>query len=333
MVKSLEITGNYVTILDQTLLPHEERYIEIHTCREMIDAIRRMSIRGAPALGIAATAAAWLAVQEFTGSSNFQGYFEQQLQAIEDSRPTAVNLFTAIAHIRKTIADIDSPAEAESRILDCLRALIRYEINACVTMGENGAKLFQHNKLNILTICNTGSLATVGIGTALGVIRSIPRHLIDTVFALETRPKLQGARLTMWELEKSGIPAKLITDGMVADVMSRFRIAACIVGADRIAANGDTANKIGTFSLAVQAQHFKIPFYVAAPETTFDRSLTDGSGINIEQRNSSEVTSFAGTTSATENCRVYNPAFDVTPAGLITAIITDKEVYRAPYSF
>ena len=335
MIKSIEIFNDYVKILDQTKLPLEETYLEITDYKEMIEAIKKLKIRGAPALGIAAAATAYLALKKCS-RKNYSDYFEKVIKQIEESRPTAVNLFMATRKIKDFLLRNKkiNKTELEQKVFNYTEQLTRKEIKSCLDMAENGLKLFpKKRKLSVLTHCNTGSLATVGIGTALGLIRKLNEVYDLTVFVDETRPLLQGSRLTMWELLKDRIKARLISDNMAAHIVQTRKIDAIMTGADRIAQNGDSANKIGTMNLAILAKHFEIPFYIVAPETTIDKNISSGKEISIEQRNKKDVTCFNGLYSAPPNSPAENPAFDVTPAKLINAIITDKKNYFFPYNF
>ena len=298
--------GDRLELLDQRKLPDQSVYLACRTAAEVAAAIRHMVVRGAPAIGCAAAFGVVLA----KGSP--QGY-----DVLAKSRPTAVNLFWALERMRKA-KDLEKEAIA----------IFEEDIAANKAMGRLGAELMPQNA-RILTCCNTGALATAGYGTALGVVRSSVDKNIS-VIACETRPYLQGARLTAWECVQEGIPCTLITDNMVGHLMSRGEVDVAIVGADRIAANGDTANKIGTYGIAVLAKRHGIPFYVAAPLSTFDPDIADGSQIPIEERPADEVTGYRGTRWAPEGIRVRNPAFDVTPAELITGIICEKAVIHAP---
>lgn len=332
-VLSLELLTGSVRILDQTRLPAEEVYLEINHYQEMVQAIKRLSIRGAPAIGIAAAAAGWLAVRNLAGQPDFRTGLLHAFNEIEASRPTAVNLFKATRLLREKLELYSDVHELEKafRVLTC--DLIRRETDYCNAMGQAGADWLGGGIRRILTHCNTGSLATAGIGTALGVIRTLAERQPVEVFATETRPLLQGARLTMWELEKSGISSTLITDSMAAWTISQKKIDCVITGADRIARNGDTANKIGTYALALAAKHHKIPMVIVAPSTTIDPDLAGGTEIPIEERRSDEVLGFSGCTAAPVGSRVFNPAFDVTPATLISAIVTEHGVSVPPYRF
>jgi methylthioribose-1-phosphate isomerase len=304
-VEALRWKGDALEVLDQRLLPDQVRYLICRNATEVADAIRDMAVRGAPAIGCAAAFGIALEPKE------------SSYDVLAKSRPTAVNLFWALERMRRAA---DKRTEAET--------IFAEDVAVNRAIGENGAKLVPE-KARILTYCNTGALATAGHGTALGVIRSA-RDKGVSVLACETRPYLQGARLTTWECAQEGIPCTLIADNMAGHLMSRGEVDLVIVGADRIAANGDTANKIGTYTLAVLARRHGLPFYVAAPLSTFDAKTPDGSKIPIEERAAEEMTGYRGTRWAPEGIRVRNPAFDVTPAELITAIICEKAVVQAP---
>jgi len=336
MIKTVEWTDAGVRFIDQTKLPTEETYVTCKTYEEVADAIRTMIVRGAPALGV--TAAMGVALGMRDSQARDLAALKRELDHICDviaaTRPTAVNLFWGIRRMRnkfdevgaKPIADIQKTLVAEAcQMLD-------EDIAANRSMGKHGAVLLPSSG-GILTHCNAGALATCGYGTALGVIRAA----VDAgkqlhVFADETRPFLQGSRLTAWELMKDGIPTTVISDNMAGAMMRQGKIDAVVVGADRIAANGDVANKIGTYSVAILAKEHGIPFYVAAPFSTVDFNTPDGSGIPIEQRSSKEVTHMAGRQITPDGVGVENPAFDVTPQQYVTAIITERGVVRAPYS-
>lgn len=313
-------------LLNQTALPHHEEWIECSAVDRVDEAIQKLEVRGAPAIGVAAAFGLVLAALE---SSSYE-VFVVKAKQLRQSRPTAVNLMWAIDHlldISKEISFSDLPdfLEKEAERVMAEDLLMNQKI------GAFGAALFDR-PVNIMTICNTGSLATSGYGTALGVIRKLhEENRIKEVFVCETRPLLQGARLTAYELLADRIPATLITDSMAAWTMREKKIDGVIVGADRIAANGDAANKIGTYGLALLANHHKIPFYIAAPHSTFDLSIPTGQEIPIEERNPEEVRKVLGTGIAPTEIPVFNPAFDVTPNEYITALITDQGVLRQPY--
>jgi len=304
-IEPIRWKSDRLELLDQRLLPDQLKYIECRTADQVADAIRDMAVRGAPAIGCAAAFGIALEPKE------------SSYDILAKSRPTAVNLFWALERMRRAV---DKKAEAE--------AIFAEDLAVNRAIGAHGAKLIPRGA-RILTYCNTGALATAGHGTALGVIRSA-RDKGISVIACETRPYLQGARLTAWECMQEGIFCNFITDNMAGHLMSRKEIDLVIVGADRIAANGDTANKIGTYTLAVLARRHALPFYVAAPLSTFDYSIADGSLIPIEERPASEVTGYRGQRWAPEGVVVRNPAFDVTPAELITAIICERGVVQAP---
>jgi len=305
-VEPLRWHGDRLELLDQRLLPDQAAYVTCRTAAEVAQAIRDMVVRGAPAIGCAAAFGIAL-----------DGESEAAFQALAASRPTAVNLFWALDRMRKAK---DLKAEAE--------AIYAEDLAANRAMGKLGAKLVPRNA-RVMTHCNTGALATAGHGTALGVIRSAKDKKVS-VIACETRPYLQGARLTAWECVQEGIPCTLITDSMAGHLMARGEVDVVIVGADRIAANGDVANKIGTYALAVLAKRHRIPFYVAAPVSTFDMGTRKGTDIPIEERAADEVTGYRGTRWAPQGVAVRNPAFDVTPAELVTGIITERGIVRKP---
>jgi len=304
-VESLRWKGDRLEVLDQRLLPDRIEYLTCRTAAEVAEAIRGMAVRGAPAIGCAAAFGIALEPRE------------SSYDILAKSRPTAVNLFWALERMRRAR---DKRAEAET--------IFAEDVAVNRAIGANGAKLLPDNA-RILTYCNTGALATAGHGTALGVVRSARAKNVS-VIACETRPYLQGARLTTWECAQEGIPCTLIADNMAGYLMSRGEVDLVIVGADRIAANGDTANKIGTYTLAVLAQRHALPFYVAAPLSTFDAKTADGAHIQIEERGAEEMIGYRGARWAPEGTKVRNPAFDITPAGLITAIICEKAVVQAP---
>jgi len=336
LVNTLEWTDDGVRFVDQTKLPTEEVYVTCKTYEEVADAIRTMIVRGAPAIGVAAAMGIALGVRDMKADdvSAFRRGFGEICRVMGKTRPTAVNLFWAIRRMQKRFDEISSrPMEWIRRgMVDEALAMYAEDIAANKAMGRNGALLMPSEGC-ILTHCNAGALATAGYGTALGVIRAAVEDGKQLkVYADETRPFLQGARLTAWELMKDGIDTTLISDNMAGWMMAQGKIDAVIVGADRIAANGDTANKIGTYSVALLAHAHNIPFYVAAPISTVDLDTPTGVGIPIEQRSATEVTHLAGKQVAPTNVKVENPAFDVTPAKYITAIITERGVAKAPFN-
>lgn len=317
----------YLRLIDQTLLPSRLEEIDLVDVESIFEAIVSLRVRGAPAIGIAGAFGILVGTRDATSPANFQETLFASAKKLNASRPTAVNLSWAIGRMLKHFGESvsSSPFEQWQGLLleEALR--IQSEDHAmCRAMGDHGQELIKDG-FGVLTHCNAGGLATAAYGTALAVMyRAHEQGRNFRVYADETRPLLQGARLTAWELSKAGIPVTLICDNMAAQVMKEGKIQMVIVGADRIAANGDTANKIGTYGVACLAKAHNIPFYVAAPSSTFDLELADGSGIPIEQRKSSEVSCFQGMQSAPTEIDVYNPAFDVTPAELIRGIITEK---------
>src|SRR6202171_5565427 len=326
-------------MIDQRLLPTEEKYLTLRSCDEVADAIRTMVVRGAPAIGVSAAMGLALGAKQFVGSSvaDLAFDFDYLCETMSKTRPTAVNLFWAIERMRQTFNQTKSRTQDLSEIKKALVAeaqkIFQEDLAANRTLGRFGAELIADGD-TVLTHCNAGALATAGdYGTALGVIRGArDAGKRVAVIADETRPFLQGLRLTAWELAKDNIPVTVITDNMAGHVMKSGKVNAVVVGADRIAANGDAANKIGTYMVAVLARKHEIPFYVAAPISTLDLSLKSGQEIPIEQRDRKEVTHIRGQQMAPEGIEVSNPAFDVTPHDLITAIITDRGVARAPYT-
>ncbi len=342
MFKTIEWTEDGVRMIDQTRLPTEEVYRTCHDYREVAEAIRSMVIRGAPAIGVAAAMGIALGIKQSRANSvaELRQELDRIAETISRTRPTAVNLFWAVERMRKVfesaLAREDSKDEriraAKTQLVREARRILAEDIAANEAMGRHGMQLLA-NSVTVLTHCNAGALATGGYGTALGVIRSaVSAGKNIRVFANETRPFLQGARLTAWELAKDGIPVTLITDSMAGHFMKQKEIQAVIVGADRIAANGDVANKIGTYTLAVLARENKIPFYVAAPLSTIDLSIASGDEIPIEERSTSEVTHLAGVPIAPEDVEARHPAFDVTPHRYVTTIVTERGVVREPYT-
>ena len=324
--------GSILRLLDQRLLPGDEVWLELERAPEIAVAIRDMAVRGAPAIGVAAAYGAAFAMRSGASTPPAER-FDTARRLLAATRPTAVNLFAALERMGRRFAAVaDGPSEAiERALIEEADALAAEDIASCRRIGELGGQLLTGERA-VLTHCNAGALATAGYGTALGVIRgAVEAGKPIRVMASETRPFLQGARLTAWELSRDGIPVELITDSMAGHFLSRGGIEAVVVGADRIAANGDTANKIGTYSLAVLAKENGIPFYVAAPMTTVDFACPDGAAIPIEERSPAEVLSFAGRAIAPEGVSARHVAFDVTPARYITAIVTDGGVCRAPF--
>jgi methylthioribose-1-phosphate isomerase len=328
MVETIQWTDDGVVMIDQTRLPREEVYVTCRTYVEVADAIRSMVIRGAPAIGVAAAMGVALGVLRSTGS------FGEICDTLARTRPTAVNLFWAIDRMTKLYESLQGRPieEIRARLVREAQQIRLEDIAINEAIGRNGAGLVPDGK-TILTHCNAGALATAGYGTALGVVRAaVAAGKRVDVFADETRPFLQGARLTVWELQQDNIAATLITDNMAGHFLKSGRIGCVVVGADRIAGNGDVANKVGTYSVAVLARENGVPFFVAAPISTLDLTLASGDEIPIEQRAASEVTHVFGVPIAPDATRVENPAFDVTPHRYVTAIITERGVARAPYT-
>jgi len=336
MINTLEWTDSGVRFIDQTKLPVEETYVTCTTCEQVANAIRKMVVRGAPAIGVAAAMGIALGVQESKAEtvSDLKRDLDRCCELIRETRPTAVNLFWGIRRMRDKFESlrIRPLPQIKQALIEEAKRMHAEDIAANQAMGRLGATLMPASG-GVLTHCNAGALATCGYGTALGVIRAaVEQGKKIHVYADETRPFLQGSRLTAWELVKDGIPTTVISDNMAGAMMKQGKIGAIVVGADRIAANGDVANKIGTYTVAVLAKEHKIPFYVAAPISTVDLNTPDGSKIPIEQRNIDEVTHFGGKQIAPEGALVENPAFDVTPAEYVTAIVTERGIARAPYT-
>jgi methylthioribose-1-phosphate isomerase len=341
-MRTVDYQNNAVRLIDQTALPDELRVVECRDGWEVASAIRTMKVRGAPAIGVAAAFGLALSVQHYRGNhpGSLLGHVHEVAGRMREARPTAVNLTWAVERIvavaerfllGQVDPDWDNIARAKAAMLAEAHAMAEQDVAACRQMGAHGAALIPQSA-NILTHCNTGSLATVEYGTALGVVRAAHEAGKKLhVYVDETRPFLQGARLTAWELQQEGIPQTLISDNMAGHFMMRGAVDLVIVGADRITANGDVANKIGTYTLAVLCKENGLPFYVAAPTSTIDLSLESGDQIPIEERSSDEVTHVAGKRIAPEGVRAAHPAFDVTPNRYITAIITEQGVHRAPF--
>jgi methylthioribose-1-phosphate isomerase len=341
MTPTIEWTGEAVRLLDQTRLPSKTVFVEITDHEQMWDAIKRLVVRGAPAIGVSAAFGAYLGVRNFGGDTRaLLLELSKVCDYLATSRPTAVNLFWALKRIQRVALEAGEDADPKAmkqRILDEALAMLAEDCATCKAIGEHGVSLLERsasgsNVVNVLTHCNAGSLCAVQYGTALapiyiGAQRGVRFH----VFADETRPLLQGSRITAYELQQSGVPVTVLCDNMAAEVMRSQQIHAVIVGADRIAANGDVANKIGTHGVAILAQHFKIPFYVAAPISTIDFDLRSGKQIPIEHRAAEEVSQGFGQPTAPKGVDIFNPAFDVTPHELVSAIITERGVATAPY--
>ena len=336
MIKTLEWTDSGVRFIDQTKLPTEETYVTCKTHEQVADVIRKMVVRGAPAIGVAAAMGIALGVKNSKAATGaeLKQEFERICDLIGKTRPTAVNLFWAIRRMRQKFEyfRMRTIPQIKQELIEEAQRMHAEDIAANQAMGRHGATLMPTSG-GVLTHCNAGALATCGYGTALGVIRAaVEQGKKLHVYADETRPFLQGSRLTAWELMKDGIPTTVISDNMAGAMMKQGKIGAIVVGADRIAANGDVANKIGTYTVAVLAKEHAIPFYVAAPFSTIDLETSNGSTIPIEQRNAREVTHIAGKAIAPEGVEVENPAFDVTPGKYVTAIITERGIARAPYN-
>jgi methylthioribose-1-phosphate isomerase len=353
MLQTITWTGSAARLLDQTKLPTETVYVDVTDERQMWDAIRRLVVRGAPAIGVAAAFGVYLGVRNTPGTSllAFMSRFNEVCDHLATSRPTAVNLFWAIDRMRRVARDAgrDAPnGVADARVIELIKirllataqAMLEEDNAVCRAIGEHGFKFLRElfaargkaDELNVLTHCNAGGLATVRYGTALAPIYvGAEQGARFHVFADETRPLLQGSRITAYELQQNGIPVTVICDSMAATVMKEGKVGAVIVGTDRVAANGDVANKIGTLSVAILARHFNLPFLVAAPTSSIDLSLTTGDQIPIEQRDGREISEGLGKQTAPPDVELYNPAFDVTPADLVTAIITEKGVLTPPY--
>ncbi len=337
MLPTIAWDGDDIVMIDQRKLPGREIYVHCRTGNEVAKAITTMVIRGAPAIGVAAAMGLALGARRSsaTGTKQFAIDFQRLADTLAATRPTAVNLFWAIERMKQALATGVQAGEGAPELVARLRreadAIHDADLESCRAIGRHGATLVPDDA-RILTHCNAGALATAGYGTALGVVRgAVDAGKRVAVFADETRPFLQGARLTAWELVKDGIPTTVITDNMAAAIMARERIDLVVVGADRIAANGDAANKIGTYGLAIIAHAHGIPFYVAAPWSTIDLATPSGDGIPIEERSAKEVTHMAGTQVTPDGAAVRNPSFDVTPHRYITAIVTERGILRPPY--
>jgi methylthioribose-1-phosphate isomerase len=338
MLPTIAREDDVVVMIDQRKLPAKELYVRCKTAQEVARAIKTMVIRGAPAIGVAAAMGIAIGMRKSgaTGTQKFAAEFYKVCELMAATRPTAVNLFWAIERMKRTFAAGAEAGESVDQIKDRLdreaTAIHDEDVASCRAIGAFGADVVPGDA-RILTHCNAGALATAGYGTALGVVRgAVEAGKQVVVFADETRPFLQGARLTAWELVRDHIDTTVITDNMAAALMGQGRVNFVVVGADRIAANGDTANKIGTYGVALLAREHAIPFYVAAPLSTIDLGTPDGAHIPIEERTAKEVTHVAGAQLAPAGARVWNPAFDVTPHRLIAGIITERGIFRAPYT-
>jgi methylthioribose-1-phosphate isomerase len=330
-------SGDRLLLLDQTRLPGEELTREYRRWEDVADAIRTLVVRGAPAIGVAAAFGIALAARQSRAASvdDLLADLDVALKGLAATRPTAVNLFWALDRMRRTALEAHGATTdaLRARLLAEAEAILAEDLAANRALGDHGAELVAPGA-RILTHCNAGALATAGYGTALGVIRSAhAQGKVALVWVDETRPVMQGSRLTAWECDREGIPHRLIADVAAASVMARGEVDLVVTGADRIAANGDTANKIGTYGVAVLARHHGVPFYVAAPFSTIDPTLPSGAAIPIEERDGDEVRRVGAQRTAPAGSPVFNPAFDVTPASLITAIITERGVFRPPFDF
>lgn len=335
MVSTVAWEDGTVVMIDQRRLPNEELFVRCRTHAEVAAAIKDMAIRGAPAIGVAAALGLALGVRNTSSeAADLRTEWDDMCALLASTRPTAVNLFWAIERMRCRFDALAATGGEGLRaaLLDEALAVQAEDVAACQRIGDLGAELLP-SRARILTHCNAGALATAGYGTALGVVRSAARSgRLEHVFADETRPYLQGARLTAWELHQDGIPVTVITDNMSGHLMARGEVNAIVVGSDRIAANGDVANKIGTYTVAVLAKEHGLPFYVAAPISTFDLATATGAEIPIEERPAEEVSHFAGQRVTPQGVAIRNPAFDVTPHTYVTAIICERGVARPPYT-
>jgi methylthioribose-1-phosphate isomerase len=329
---AFEFRDDKFIFLDQTKLPLNESYIETESYDRIAEAIERLEVRGAPAIGITAAYAIVLSLKNVKQSASEEA-FNKAVERLGKTRPTAVNLFHTIEEMKEIYLQNKNSEKLYSILLNKAKEIHQKDIDYCRRIGENGLGIFT-KKSNILTHCNTGRLATGGDGTAFNVIKTgFEKGLVNFVYTDETRPLLQGLRLTAFELEKNGIPFAVQSDSSAATLMKEGKVDFVIVGADRIALNGDTANKIGTYNLAVIAYHHNIPFYVAAPSTTIDKKIATGDEIKIEHRGKKEIISVKETPIAPDSYETFSPAFDVTPSHLITGIITEERVYLFPYNF
>jgi methylthioribose-1-phosphate isomerase len=337
MHPTIEWQSDAVVMVDQRKLPGQEVYLSCRTAPEVARAIKTMVIRGAPAIGVAAAMGIALGMRrsKARGTRQYAVEFNKICDLMAGTRPTAVNLFWAIDRMKRALA---AGVQAGESVADLTRRFEREavaihdeDVESCRAMGRFGAAIVP-DAARILTHCNAGALATAGYGTALGVVRAAAeRGKVRRVYADETRPFLQGARLTAWELVRDHVPTTVITDGMAGSLMRRGEVDVVVVGADRIAANGDVANKVGTYTVAILAQAHDVPFYVAAPLSTIDLATPDGTGIPIEERNGREMTHFGSARLTPEGAQVWNPSFDVTPAHLVSGIITERGIARPPY--
>lgn len=329
--KCIEYKNGNLILIDQTKLPLEETYIETDNYERIAESIERLEVRGAPAIGVTAAYAIALAFKK--NIENRSEHFNKVFERLRRTRPTAVNLFWALERMKNVFEKYKENDNLFNFLLEEAKSIHQDDIDKCNSIAENGLAIFDSPK-TVLTHCNTGQLATGGGGTAFYVIqKAYENGLVKFVYVDETRPLLQGSRLTAFELEKAGIPFNIITDSTAAFLMQQGKIDLVITGADRIASNGDTANKIGTYNLAVICNHHNIPFYIAAPTSTIDTSLNSGSEIKIEERSKEEITKIKNVQITKDSYDVYSPAFDVTPNNLIMGIITEKALHKSPYNF
>ncbi len=328
--KAIDFVNGKLKLINQTKLPFEEEYILTDDYERISLAIERLEVRGAPAIGIAAAYAVALA---FKNGNKGEDYFNQVFNRLKNTRPTAVNLFFALGKMKDAYFKVKNSEDVYGILLYVAKEIHSDDIQMCERIAEKGLQIFEKKSV-VLTHCNTGALATGGGGTALNVIKKAYENgLVKYVYANETRPLFQGSRLTAFELEKAGIPFSINIDSASGITIREKKVDLVIVGADRIAKNGDTANKIGTFNLAVLCKYFNIPFYVAAPETTIDRACKTGSEIEIEERSAKEIFQIGDAKITRSDFNYYSPAFDVTPAELITGIITEEKIYKPPFNF
>lgn len=329
-IRAVEWKDNHLVLLDQRKLPHNEQYVQLYSAEDTAEAIRNMVVRGAPAIGIAAAYAVVMAARKSYKQypNDWRKRLEAEIEILQNARPTAVNLMWALKRMCAAVEEVQG--DPEEPLLELAQRLHQEDIDANYRMGELGSALIEPSHA-VLTHCNTGSLATGGYGTALGVIRSaFSTGRIQHVYADETRPWWQGSRLTAWELAKDKIPAHLLCDGAAAHLMKQGKVSWVVVGSDRIAANGDVANKIGTYSLAVNARYHGVKFMVVAPTSTIDLGTASGADIPIEERPQEEVLNVANQRIAAHHTQAWNPAFDVTPASLVDALVTEKGVIEHP---
>lgn len=335
MLETIYWENNHTVFLDQTKLPNKIEYVYCNTPEQVAAAIKELQVRGAPLIGVAAAFGIVLAMKNYKPAcGNIEDYYNYYHEMLAATRPTAVNLFWSLKRMKRVFnANLAYGYEQIfAGLLQEAQKMKDEDIKINKTIGENGKEVFKQKTNQIMTVCNAGALATCGYGTALGVIRKAHEMgMVNRIWACETRPVLQGARLTVWELCQDKIPVTLITDSMAAYVMKTGQVDAVITGADRVAANGDTANKIGTYALAILAHYHNIPFYIAAPSSTLDLDLSCGEEIPIEERDKDEVRTLGGISMSLPDVEVFNPAFDVTPHELITAIITEYGVITPPF--